>query len=123
MSGEWWMGTPRPTLPRPPRSWSSIVRSWRPSEIRSHVYGLIGRDGHPREIQARLRLLRVAVRYRATGEILDLADPLGARICHRLQRTRLTIWSAGRDGVDDGGVGDWKRTGDKVKDLVLEVDR
>ncbi|HEX7900584.1 MAG TPA: hypothetical protein VF950_22660 [Planctomycetota bacterium] len=70
-----------------------------------------------RESLVRLRLLRVALHYAATGEILDLADPMGERLRTSLRKEELLIWSAWRDGEDDGGA----ERGDK--DRVLRVPR
>ena len=74
-----------------------------------------------RERRAHLRLLRVAVRYRATGEISQVGDPFGAGLPQVDKDGRLKVWSVGRDGADDGGSGEWRpRAG---KDIVLEVSR
>jgi hypothetical protein len=74
-----------------------------------------------RERRAHLRLLRAAVRFRATGEVSPLGDPFGAGLTHVVKDGRLKVWSVGRDGVDDGGSGEWRaRAG---KDIVLEVSR
>jgi len=74
-----------------------------------------------RERRAHLRLLRAAVRYRATGEIPQVDDPFGAGLPHAVKDGRLKVWSVGRDGIDDGGSGQWRpRAG---KDIVLEVSR
>jgi hypothetical protein len=62
---------------------------------------------------AELRLIRVAARYRATGEILPLKDPFGNQFQHRKAEHRTKFWSPGSDGRDDGG--------DAAKDLVIEV--
>jgi hypothetical protein len=82
-----------------------------------------------------LRLLRVAARFRATGEWLDLDDPLGDKLHHTIDGNRLKAWSVGPDGKDDGGdVGDqktWLRPvpiPGKVaprlaRDMVIEVTR
>lgn len=74
-----------------------------------------------RERRAQLRLLRVAAHYRATGEVLDLDDPFGTKLHASESGDTLTIWSVGRDGVDDGGVGEWKPSAGK--DIVLSVRR
>ena len=76
-------------------------------------------------------MLRTAVRYRATGEILELEDPFGTRLRHSEKDGRLKIWSIGADGVDNGGDnGGWlkwtkppNRPASDVKDIVLEVPR
>jgi hypothetical protein len=66
-----------------------------------------------RTILARLRLLRSASMFRATGEVLELDDPLGGKLLHKNENGKLKIWSVGVDGKDDGG--------NDEKDLVLEV--
>jgi hypothetical protein len=50
-----------------------------------------------REHRARLRLLRTAAHYRATGEILELDDPIGKKLLHRLESDDLRVWSVGPD--------------------------
>ena len=77
------------------------------------------RAGRERRVQ--LTLLRVAAHYRATGEILDLDDPFGAKLITSKTGDHLKVWSVGRDGVDDGGLGDWRHT--SGRDIVLDVDR
>jgi len=86
------------------------------------------------ERKAELRLLRVATRYRGTGEILLLEDPYGTVLHHSQTESRINFWSVGSDGRDDGGDaasdGRWSdipepgvpyhRPG---KDLVIEVER
>jgi hypothetical protein len=78
-----------------------------------------GRAGRERRTQ--LRLLRVAAHYRATGEVLELDDPFGKKLVTSKSGDRLKTWSVGRNGTDDGGVGDWKPAAGK--DIVLETDR
>jgi len=67
----------------------------------------------PFQRKAQLRLLRVAARYRATGELLPLKDPFGDQFRHAKGEHRTKFWSPGSDGRDDGG--------DAAKDLVIEV--
>ena len=74
-----------------------------------------------RQVRARLRLLRIAAQFRATGEILELEDPFGARLLHQGNGTHLKLWSLGKDGVDDPGSGQWKE--EHGKNIVLDVDR
>lgn len=65
-----------------------------------------------RHTRTLLRLLRMAVHYRATGEILELEDPYGDRLHHEIHGSDLKVWSVGGDGVDNGGDdagGDWSR--------------
>ncbi len=78
----------------------------------------------PRECRAHLRLLRVAVRYLATGEVLDLDDPFGTKLRHSQSGNKLKIWSVGPDGVDSGGDGGWGSYPPgkaPPKDIVIEV--
>lgn len=75
---------------------------------------------HHRSARARLRLLRIEVHWRATGEILDLEDPFGGRLKHVVKDGALRAWSVGKDGADDGGDGEWTKAG---KDIVVEIGR
>ncbi len=97
--------------------------------IRDLIPGLMSSSRAGRERRTQLRLLRVAAHYRATGEVLDLEDPLGARLLHSRSGDHLKVWGIGRNGVDDGGVGGWgpnqPGTGGALpnQDILLEVDR
>jgi len=74
-----------------------------------------------RENRAQLRMLQGLSKYRADGEFPRLEDPFGLQIHSSITSSEVRIWSAGPDGVDDGGTGKWDvRTG---KDIVLEVNR
>jgi hypothetical protein len=79
--------------------------------------------------RAQLRVLRVAARYRATGEVLDLEDPLGTRLQTARAPGRLKVWSVGKDGKSDGGdtggSPTWLPVAGKPtpRDIVLEVVR
>jgi hypothetical protein len=55
------------------------------------------------ERMAQIRLLRIAARYRASGEILRLKDPYGRDLLHAVRGIRMKFWSLGNDGLDDGG--------------------
>jgi hypothetical protein len=55
------------------------------------------------ERMAEFRLLRVAARYRAGGEILELKDPYGGDLLHSKNGNRMKFWSRDSDGMDDGG--------------------
>lgn len=94
-----------------------IKRSWNPL-ARAAVPGNVGRSF--RDTRALLRLLRVAVRFQAAGEVLHLADPFGTTLKTSLGEGKLKVWSVGRDGRDDGGTGNWTTQG---PDIVLEVKR
>lgn len=77
-----------------------------------------------REVRAKIRLLRMAAHYRATGEVLELEDPLGAKMRTVKTGGTLQIWSVGSNGVDDGGAGTFKpQAGKAQSDIVLEVER
>lgn len=74
-----------------------------------------------REGQATLRLVRAAALYRADGVLPDADDPCGTRLGWSKKGHVLRIWSAGADGVDDGGSGTLDpKLG---RDLVVEVRR
>ncbi len=73
-----------------------------------------------RHARAQLRLLLMATHFLAKGEGLDLEDPFGGRLKTSVSGTSFKAWSLGRDGIDDGGVGEWGLQG---KDIVLEFNR
>jgi hypothetical protein len=55
-------------------------------------------DSRPfRQLRSRLRLLRIAAHYRATGEILELDDPLGTKLFHKVEVDSLRVWGSGID--------------------------
>lgn len=89
--------------------------------IQITVPGLASVHRVSREKKAHLRMLRTAARLKA-GETADLDDPFGGKLLRSEKDGKLKIWSVGRDGVDDSGVGEWKAD-DKSKDIVLEVNR
>ena len=60
-------------------------------------------SSHLRSTRAHLRVLRMAARYVATGEILELADPHGTKLHHGVDGNRIRFWSVGGDGIDHGG--------------------
>lgn len=68
-----------------------------------------------REHRVRLRLTRVALHYTATGEVINLADPMGDRLRASIKGGELVIWSSWRNGLDDGGIDS------KDQDKVLRV--
>jgi hypothetical protein len=76
-------------------STNPIIRHW--SILKGNL-GLV-----ELERKAQIRLLRMAARYRATGEILDLEDPFGGRMLHSEAEAWTKFWSVGDDGRDDGG--------------------
>lgn len=75
----------------------------------------------PRVLQAKLRLIRIATRYKLGSELPDLQDPFGEQMSKARVGTRLRVWSRGPEGVDHGGLGDWRDV--MGKDIVLEVER
>jgi len=92
------------------KAWNPISSIAAPSMVRSSSIG--------RQRRAQLRTLRIAVHWAATGKLLDLDDPFGAKIRTEEKDGKLRTWSVGKDGADDGGAGDWK-TGHG--DIVLEL--
>lgn len=89
--------------------------------VRLPLSGLTHLPEVQHRLRARVRLLRIAAHCKATGEVLELADPFGARLRHAQTSAGLKVWSVGRDGEDDGGKGEWKDKADQ--DLVLEIAR
>jgi hypothetical protein len=71
--------------------------------------------------KTQLRLCRAAAHYRATGTLLDLADPFGDRLLHRPTATTMKFWSRGDDGNDDGG--DGGGSDHDARDIVIDVPR
>jgi hypothetical protein len=79
------------------------------------------RENKVRGCRAHLRLLRIAARWKANGELQELEDPFGQKLLSSNAGGTLKVWSVGQDGVDDGGVGEWSPK--KGKDVVLEARR
>jgi hypothetical protein len=74
-----------------------------------------------REVIARLRLLRAAALWGASGKAPKLADPLGTDLKMKEEDGKIRIWSVGRDGKDAGGTGSWNHDPSKPgDDIVLE---
>ncbi|MBI3855269.1 MAG: hypothetical protein HY293_06225 [Planctomycetes bacterium] len=74
-----------------------------------------------RSARAHLRLLRAGAHYRRSGEVLDLDDPFGGKLLHAVKEGRLRVWSVGRDGIDQGGAGNWESA--LSNDIVLDLPR
>jgi hypothetical protein len=117
---------------------AELILPYHPLYDRANSAGIYRWMGGMRGQRTTLRLLRVAVHYRATGEILDLGDPYGDKLHHSIIGSDLRVWSVGPDGIDHGGdIGDydWSRRrptpvpGQPFKpwrvsrDLVLQVER
>ncbi len=69
-----------------------------------------------------IRLLRMAVHFRATGEVLDLEDPYGNRLVHSVTGGHLKAWSWANGRTSGPRPGQWKPLGDPVS-LSIETDR
>lgn len=69
-----------------------------------------------------IRVLRIACSFLATGEFPILADPFGGKMLTSRTGGRLKVWSVGANGIDDGGVGNWKDE-EQPLDLVIECER
>ncbi|HZE97282.1 MAG TPA: hypothetical protein VE981_09660 [Planctomycetota bacterium] len=83
--------------------------------------GQASSERYIRDLLAQLRLLRVTTHYRRTGEQLVLPDSFGAQLMSAASGAGLKLWSIGADGVDNGGVGEWRpKLG---PDIVLEARR
>jgi hypothetical protein len=95
------------------KSWNPVTRMFKP--------GAQSTERYVRERLAQLRLLRAAIRYRRTGERLELADPFGTTLKSAASGEGLKLWSIGADGVDDGGRGEWGPK--KGPDIVVEARR
>jgi hypothetical protein len=75
-----------------------------------------------REVLAKLRLLRAAAVWAATGSVPKIADPLGADLRWTEEDGKLRLWSVGGDGKDDEGQGEWYPNRPNPKnDIVLEL--
>ena len=74
---------------------------------------------------AQIRLLRVAAHFRATGEVLDLNDPCGARLNVERKEGSIKVWSVGTESRSHGGQGKFafQVFGTGSQDIVLEVSR
>ncbi len=89
---------------------------------RGFYYGGIATSASVRQKRAQLRLLRVATRFRMDGSVMEIDDPFGDKILSVRTGNHLKLWSRGRDGIDNGGKGEWSRD-DRGADIVLEFTR
>jgi len=104
-------------------SWADHVGS---SELSRLGYAILVQTGSGLECRTKLRLLRAAITFQAGLPVPDLDDPFGSKLKSVLSPEGLKVWSVGRDKVDDGGRGPWKRRqrpeeSVSVPDIVLEV--
>ena len=99
---------------------AEIQKSWNPV-LKIAVPAQTSSERMVRERLAQLRLLRLATRYRRTGELLDLGDPFDAKLKSAKSGDGMKLWSVGADGVDNGGTGEWKPKAGA--DIVLEARR
>jgi hypothetical protein len=75
-------------------------------------------DSRPlRHLRTRVRLLRVAAHYRASGDILELDDPLGTKLLHKVEPDQMRFWGVGNNGKDDGG------DGSSSDDIIVVIPR
>ncbi len=114
-------------------SWSEEVRRF--GELKAEVAGRNPRMGWPfpqsyalRLRLAQVRLLRLAVHYRRTGQVMELDDPFGGKLRSSKSNSGLKVWSIGRDAKDDSGVGRFdhqvmRPAKDPGPDIVLEIPR
>ncbi|HUR38913.1 MAG TPA: hypothetical protein VM222_05445 [Planctomycetota bacterium] len=99
---------------------AEIQKSWNPL-LKIVVPAQTSSERAMRERLAQLRLLRAGLRYRRTGELLDLDDPFGTKLRSAKSGDGMKFWSVGADGIDNGGVGEYRpRSG---ADIVLEARR
>jgi hypothetical protein len=92
------------------KGWNPIASIAAPALVQQGSTSRLGR--------ARLRAMRIAVHRGATSKELDLDDPFGGKMRTEDHEGVFRVWSVGKDGVDDGGTGDWKTAS---KDVVLEL--
>jgi hypothetical protein len=100
---------------------AEVQASGNPLVRQGHIPSLTKTLTGNREARARLRLLRAATAFLATGETPSLTDPLGGDLFYSEAGGKLKIWSLGRDGENQNGRGSWKSV--PGEDLVLEISR
>ena len=91
----------------------------------SHAVSSYAWSGWMRAMLAKIRLLRAAVRFKLTGEVLSLEDPFGDRLQHEVtEGRRLQVWSVGAFGIGEGEKTSWRALQDQgTHHLVLRVER
>jgi hypothetical protein len=70
-----------------------------------------------RDTLAHLRLVRAGTILLATGGMPTLADPFGSSLFYQQQSGKSRIWSVGRDGKNQDGIGNWEGKPDIVFEL------
>jgi len=97
-------------------SGNPIIRMIMPSWARS--------DQSHREALARLRLIRAAAGFLNKGSLAEMEDPLGTHLLQSQNSAKTRIWSVGRDGKDDGGLGGWPSSYAQWDwDIVFEIEK
>ena len=97
-------------------SGNPMIRMIMPSWARS--------DQSHREALARLRLIRAAAGFLNKGSLAEMEDPLGTHLLQSQNSAKTRIWSVGRDGKDDGGLGGWPSSPDQWDwDIVFEIEK
>lgn len=104
---------------RPELDRLSDEREKHPEPVIQDLYAVTG-SSWIRDAQAAARLLRMACRYRATGEVVELEDPFGDRMRTSVNDGRLKAWSRGPFPARPESP---EPTGNNREDLQLEVDR
>jgi hypothetical protein len=81
-------------------------------------------SGWTRAHLAKTRLLRVAVRYRLSGELLSLDDPFGDRLRTEVSpKGRLQVWSVGEYAIGEPAGGPWSNGKEDNNFLWVQVER
>ena len=113
-------------------AWPDRVKAGKASEMeftgfanplaKSYSPGGLSLSSSVRQRRAQLRMLRVAIRFRLDGTVIQLDDPYGDQLRTVRSGAGLKVWSRGRDGIDQGGTGEWTRNATGT-DIVLEVSK
>jgi hypothetical protein len=77
-----------------------------------------------RATHAKVRLLRVAVHFKRSGDVLPLPDPFGGVLGHRLENHHLKVWSSGWFGRGEVTGSPWDDADPAGSNrLVIEADQ
>lgn len=89
------------------KAWRRILDEREASNGNVLVGFLMNREflasSHQRTNKARIRLVRMASRFLATGEIVELDDPFGSRMGRQSREGKMAFWSIGEGGLDQEG--------------------